>query len=72
VRILDEKRTAVSRPFHHERARSVAFVGRSFHFARSGRSLLRRSKRALVSLVEKGGTQRQSMPSGLNLRSSVP
>jgi hypothetical protein len=70
VRKLPEKRTAVETPFHHERARSVAFFGPSFarisprlRFS-SGRSLLRRSKRALVSLVEKGGTEHQSMRFG--------
>ena len=60
-----EKRTAVPRPFHHERAKRRRFA-RSLRadFARSGRSLLARSKRAVLSLVEKGGTKRQSTSFG--------
>jgi hypothetical protein len=65
VRILVEKRTSVSRVFHHERAkrRLLRSILRA-DFPHSGRSLLRRSKRAPVSLVEKGGIERQSMPFG--------
>jgi hypothetical protein len=70
---LVEKRTVVSKPFHQERARSVAFFLAIHHadFARSGRSSLRRSKRALVSVVEKGRTERQSMSFGAAFRGAA-